>query len=61
MNAPAEGLWTDGRQVERDSIVVIEVMTDELERAWWADFRRALERQLSQAEIVIRVSQVDRL
>ncbi|SFB57120.1 hypothetical protein SAMN03159496_05245 [Rhizobium sp. NFR07] len=61
VNAPAEGLWKDGREVETDSIVVVEVMTDEIDRGWWANYRKALEQRFSQEEIVIRASQVERL
>jgi hypothetical protein len=34
-NAPAEGLWKDGADMEEDAIVVAEVMADELDRDWW--------------------------
>ena len=60
--APAEGLWESGDgNVDRDSIVIFEVMTDALDRAWWADFRRRLEAMFEQEAIVIRASAVDRL
>jgi hypothetical protein len=60
--APAEGLWesADG-DVDRDSIVIFEVMADELDRAWWADYRADLQRLFEQDEIVIRASAVERL
>jgi hypothetical protein len=61
LNAPAEGLWEKDGDVDRDSIVVVEVMTDELDRQWWAAFRRELEARLDQDEIVIRAAQVERL
>jgi hypothetical protein len=60
--APAEGLWheADGPP-RRDDIVVYEVMTDTLDRAWWAAFRRTLERRFTQEELVIRGQHVERL
>ena len=60
--APAEGLWesSDG-DVDRDSIVIFEVMASDLDRLWWKDFRARLERMFEQDEIVIRASAVDRL
>ncbi|MGV2103960.1 hypothetical protein [Rhizobium sp. 21-4511-3d] len=61
LNAPAEGLWENDGDVDRDRIVVVEVMTDELDRQWWAAFRRELEARLDQDEIVIRAAQVERL
>ena len=33
--APAEGLWQEGSETKRDDIVVLEVMADQLDRAWW--------------------------
>lgn len=60
--APAEGLWESGPgEVDRDSVVIFEVMTDKLDRASWARYRRELERLFEQDEIVIRGSVVERL
>ena len=50
-----------GGDVERDNIAVIEVMTDEIDLPFWQAFRRKLERELSQEEIVIRAQEVSRL
>lgn len=60
--APAQGLWqeTDGPP-KRDDIVVYEVMTDTLDRAWWRGYRRTLERRFAQDELVIRSQAVERL
>jgi hypothetical protein len=53
--APAEGLWTPGDdQTHRDDIVLIEVMVDELDRAWWAAYREKLQMDLKQHSLVIR-------
>jgi hypothetical protein len=60
--APAEGLWeSDDGEVDRDSIVIFEVMADTLDRAWWAAYRAEIERLFEQDELVIRASSVDRL
>ena len=60
-NLAAEGLWNDGGDTERDRIVVVEVMTEEVDRSWWADYRKRLEKQLSQNEIVVRSTHFHRL
>lgn len=60
-HAPAEGLWKEGGDTERDRIVVVEVMTEEVDRSWWADYRKRLEKQLSQEEIVVRSTHFHRL
>ncbi|ANL44540.1 hypothetical protein [Rhizobium phaseoli] len=61
VNAPAEGLWKNEGDVDWDRIVVVEVMTNNLDRKWWAAFRKELELALEQEEIVIRASEVERL
>ena len=60
--APAEGLWEDedGR-VDRDQILIFEVLADALDRSWWDGFRSRLERMFGQEEILIRASAVERL
>ena len=53
--SPAQGLWRTGRRrVERDDIVIYEVMADRLARRAWNARRRELERQYRQQSIVIR-------
>ena len=60
--APAEGLWESAPgEVDRDSIVIFEVMADRLDRAWWAGYREELERWFEQDEIVIRAVAAERL
>jgi hypothetical protein len=59
--APGQGLWESGGDVERDNIAVIEAMTAEIDPPFWQAFRRKLERELAQQEIVIRAQQVNRL
>ena len=60
--APAEGLWEDeADRVERDRIVIFEVMAEEIDRGWWSALRERLERDLDQEEVLIRASAVDRL
>lgn len=53
--APAKGLWkTSEGEVERDDVVIFEVMADELDRAWWERYRQDLERRFRQDTIVVR-------
>ena len=59
--APAEGLWETQGTVTRDDIVIFEVMTKDLNRAWWAAYRRDLERKFRQQAIVIRAQQYEAL
>ena len=53
--SPARGFWKEKGRTTRDEIVVFEVMTKRLERGWWRDYRRTLEKRFKQEEIVVRV------
>ncbi len=57
-SVPADGLWKDGRKVEQDRILLLEVMTDELDRHW---YRQSLETLFSQDEIIVRALSIERL
>jgi hypothetical protein len=61
--APAEGSWKerDDAHPTHDDIVVFEVMTEKLDRAWWAAYREDLERRFRQEEIVIRAQTIEQL
>jgi hypothetical protein len=60
--APAEGLWApQGDEAKRDDIVTFEVMTEKIDRKWWAEYRSRLEKQLRQEAIVIRTHKIELL
>jgi hypothetical protein len=60
--APAEGLWEDDQgTVDRDEIVIFEVMADTIDHDWWRGFRETLERRFDQEEVLIRASEVQRI
>lgn len=62
--APAEGAWKDdddGGGVTRDQVVVYEVMTERLERDWWADYRERLARHFRQDELLVTATAAERL
>ena len=60
---PASGLWQEQQtgRTERDDIVVYEVMVDDLDTQWWADYRRTLETRFAQHELVVRAQEMRRL
>ncbi|MFP3544395.1 hypothetical protein SB748_13050 [Rhizobium sp. SIMBA_035] len=61
LDAPAEGLWRDDGETEHDRIVVVEVMSDDVDRAWWAGYRVELQARFRQDEIVVRLLPMERL
>src|SRR5690606_551151 len=61
--SPAGGLWqVDERQSPvHDELILFDVMTDQLDRAWRSDYRRQLEERFVQEEIEIRAHRITRL
>ena len=59
--APAQGLWQDGSSIQRDEVLLYEVMVQELDRSWWAAYRQELEARFEQKELVIRAHRIERL
>ncbi|OCX90761.1 MAG: hypothetical protein BFD77_05780 [Pseudomonas sp. CO183] len=53
--APASGYWLEeGDNSVHDDSVVYEVMTDELDREWWAEYRAELACRFRQKALVVR-------
>ena len=62
LRAPAAGAWKDDDgDVDHDDVVIVEVMAKDLDRGWWADYRRELEQRFRQDEIVIRAMEFEQL
>ena len=62
LRSPAEGAWRDpGGGVDRDDVVILEVMAEALDRAWWAEYRAGLEARFRQDEVVVRATAMERL
>ena len=60
-SSPAEGMWREGGRVSRDSIIVFEVMADELERDWWKTYRAELEARFQQEKVIVRATIIEQL
>jgi hypothetical protein len=53
--APAEGTWESPEgALHRDDVVVVETMTEQLDRAWWADYSRELATRFRQQTVIVR-------
>ncbi|MBB4576932.1 hypothetical protein [Rhizobium lentis] len=61
LNSPAKGLWSNDEGTEEDTVIVIEVMVNSLDRAWWRQYRRKLEELLRQDELLVRALPVETL
>jgi len=60
MRSPATGLWKkDTGDVDRDDVVIIEVMVDTLDPEYWRSYREQLEAAFSQQALVCRATLID--
>jgi hypothetical protein len=62
LRSPAKGLWTapDGH-TEQDDVVMVEVVTDSFDRAWWRTYAATLARRFQQQAIHVRAVPVEML
>jgi inorganic pyrophosphatase len=58
VHSPASGLWKADEGLIKDDILVIEVMVDCLDNAFWKKFKTQLEKNFDQKSIVIRHLQI---
>lgn len=56
--SPAEGRWTGQGHTSAEEVVVIEVMVEKLDEAWWGHYREGLETRFRQKHIVVRAQPV---
>lgn len=62
VRSPAVGLWkTDDEKLNRDEVVMFEVMADRLEEDWWATYREQLQEQFHQDEVLVWASVITKL
>jgi hypothetical protein len=58
--APAEGTWEDpGGRVHHDDVIVVEVMTEALDRRWWREYAAELTRRFDQESVVVRAMEYE--
>jgi hypothetical protein len=62
LRSPAKGFWTapDGH-TEQDDVVMVEVVTDTFDRAWWGTYAATLAERFGQESIHLRAVPVDML
>lgn len=57
LRSPAKGLWKEtADDLTEDRIVIVEVMVDEVDHAWWRSYRTRLEEEFAQEQILIRAT-----
>ncbi|MBO9715962.1 MAG: hypothetical protein J7507_03940 [Pseudoxanthomonas sp.] len=62
IRSPAIGAWQDeAGAVQRDEVVLVEVMAEQLDHRWWATYRQDLQQRFQQDEVLVRASAIERL
>ena len=62
VRSPAIGAWEDGAgRVQRDEVVLVEVMAPQLDHGWWSSYRQQLEARFEQDEVMVRAMCIERL
>ena len=62
LRSPAVGLWKDDDEdVSHDEVVMFEVISAELDKDWWAKYRKELEDQFRQEELLVWASSITQL
>jgi hypothetical protein len=61
IGGPAEGRWKSSGATERDTIVLLEVMIDDIDVGWWRELRERVEAEFKQEEVVIRSVAMQRI
>jgi hypothetical protein len=54
--SPATGLWKrdEDEAIERDQVIMVEVVVEGFDREWWAAYREQLEARFGQEEVHAR-------
>ena len=62
LRSPAKGIWTapDGHTAE-DEVVMVEVVTDRFDRAWWGTYAATLAHRFRQETVHVRAMPVELL
>jgi hypothetical protein len=62
VRSPAVGLWKQNSDdINRDEVVMFEVLTEQLDKAWWAGYRKQLQDKFQQEELLVWASNISKL
>ena len=62
VRSPAVGLWKEGSDdINRDEVIMFEVVTDQLDKDWWASYREELQDRFRQEELLMWASNITQL
>ena len=62
LRTPAVGLWKESaNDINRDQVVMFEVLAEQLDRDWWSLYRNQLQSKFRQDEVLIWASTITKL
>jgi hypothetical protein len=62
LRSPATGAWVaPGGALERDDVIMVEVVVEALDRGWWRDYLQVLRSRFEQDEIHARAVAMEKL
>jgi hypothetical protein len=60
--SPATGLWKPTEtEIERDLVIMVEVVVDIFDGEWWAQYREQLEQRFGQEEVHARAIAIQQI
>jgi hypothetical protein len=61
--SPGTGLWKrdEDDSIERDQVIMVEVVVEVFDREWWTTYREQLERRFGQEEVHARVLPMEQI
>ena len=60
--SPATGLWkSPDDDIERDQVIMVEVVVDVYDREWWSQYREQLEQWFGQEEVHARAIAIEQV
>jgi hypothetical protein len=60
--SPATGQWKSPEDdIQRDQVIMVEVVVDVFDREWWAQYREQLEQRFGQEEVHARAIAIEQI
>ena len=60
--SPATGMWkSPDADIERDQVIMVEVVVEFFDREWWARYREQLEQWFDQEEVHARAIAIEQI
>ena len=56
--SPASGFWKDNNEMNKDKLMVYEVMAGKIDRSFWKEYKKDLEKQFQQKELIVRQTNI---